>query len=482
MMKKGQFVSRRDFLSLTGMVSAAVLSPRSVFSSESSIQKRKPNVLLIMADDMNNALGLYGHPMVKTPNLDRLASEGVRFDLAYCQYPLCNPSRASIMNGLRPDRTGVLNNQVHFREHIPDAVTLPQLFRNHGYYSMRIGKIFHYGVPKEIGTDGVMDDAPSWDGKFNPTGWDKEHESEIFTLVPGQFGGTLSWLASDGTDEEQTDGIGAGEAVEFLEENRDRPFFLALGFYRPHTPYVAPRTYFDEYPLENIHPPFVPEDDDDDIPAAALRRKPEEIAMSDEQRRQAIQAYYACNTFVDTQVGRVLDTLDRLNLRDNTIVVFTSDHGYQLGEHHHWQKMTLFEPAARVPLIVSAPGMNAKGQSVSNPVELIDLYPTLAELCGLTPPETLDGISLAPLLNDPSLPTKPGAVTQVIHGTVHGYSIRTKRYRYTEWDQGNKGVELYDHQTDPDEFHNRADDPEFRQIANELKVLLYATLGKQKTD
>ena len=466
----------RKFLLIVALGVAVTAAPASAQSPG-----KKLNVLLLMADDLNNDLGCYGHPMVKSPNIDRLATRGMRFDRAHCQYPLCNPSRASMMTGLRPDQTGVITNRTHFRTNIPKVVTLPQLFRNHGYYVARVGKIFHYGVPREIGTSGVMDDPPSWDQTVNPRGRDKDDEPLIFSLVPGSFGGVLSWLAADGTDEEQTDAIGAAEAIELLEKKGDRPFFLAVGFYRPHTPYVAPKKYFDLYPLDRIQLAGGPADDDADIPAAALlSRKPEEKKLNDRLRREAIQAYYACNTFMDAQAGKVLDALDRLGLTENTVVIMTSDHGYHLGEHRLWKKVSLFEESARVPLIISAPGMRARGQASSRPVELVDVYPTLAELCGLPAPSNLAGQSLRAVLDDPDAPTRPGAVTQVgrrtrgpDRRTFAGYTIRTERFRYTEWDGGKEGVELYDHQSDPHEFTNLADDPDYSGTVAELKELLH---------
>jgi len=397
---------------------------------------KKFNVLLIMSDDLNTDLGCYGDPVVKSPNLDRLASRGLRFEHAGCQYPLCNPSRSSLLTGLRSDQTGVYDNRTFFRTKHPRLITLPQLFRQHGYFTARVGKIFHYGVPRQIGTCG-LDDPDSWDQTVNPRGRDKDDEPLIFSLVPGTFGGVLSWLAADGTDEEQTDGIGAAEAIKLLEKLRNRPFFLAVGFYRPHTPYVAPKRYFGLYPLDKIQLPRGPADDEADIPPAALMsRKPEEKKLNDRLRREAIQAYHAAVTFMDAQAGKVLDALDRLGLRDNTIVVFTSDHGYHLGEHGLWKKQSLFDEAASIPVIISVPGMRAAGEATPRPVELVDIYPTLADLCGLPAPENLAGRSLRPLLDDPQAPFKPGAVTQVrrrVRGPngrqFFGYTIRTERLR-----------------------------------------------------
>ena len=455
-----------------------------LFVAGSLLAAGQRNVLLIMSDDLNNDLSTYGHPVVKSPNLDRLAARGVRFDRAYCQYPVCNPSRSSLMTSLYPDQTGVRTNDTNFRQHIPNVVTLPQLFRRHGYYAARVGKIYHYGVPAQIGTAGE-DDPASWDEVVNPRGRDKDDEPLIYSIdVRGRsMGATLSWLAADGEDAEQTDGIGAGAAAELLHARRGRPFFIAMGFYRPHTPYVAPKKYFRMYPLELIRMPAEPLDDLVDIPPAAWIDRPHQLELDDLTKRMAVQAYYASITFMDAQLGRVLDAVDRLGLWDNTVVVFVSDHGYHMGEHKLWQKTTLFENSARVPLLIAAPGFEAsRGRRSGAVVEMIDIYPTLADLCGLPAPAHVQGRSLRPQLDDPAAPGRDAALTTLnssdrVHRPprrppVVGFSIRTERYRYTEWGDAGHGVELYDHHEDPGEYVNLAVAPHMQQTAAELKALL----------
>lgn len=466
---------------------------------------RKLNVLFITADDLNTRLGCYGDAVVRSPNIDRLAAAGVRFDRAYCQFPLCNPSRASLLTGLRPDTIRVYENRTHFRQTTPDAVTLPQAFRKAGYIAARVGKLYHYGVPGQIGTDG-LDDKASWDVVVNPRGRDKDEEAKVVTLKPGQYGGTLSWLAADGEDREQTDGIGAAEAIRLLEQNKDRPFFLAVGFYRPHTPYVAPKPYFAMYPPERIELPL-PGERTAPRPAYGSAHA-EQDRMTDARRREAIQAYFASITFMDAQVGRLLEALDRLGLRDNTVVVFLSDHGYLLGEHGLWQKMSLFEESARVPLIVSVPGAKGNGRASPRTVELVDVYPTVLEACGIAPPgpRPIDGTSLRPLLDDPAAKWDEPAYTQVMRGNPNpparqgarqgprpgarqaerqgrqpppprnppfmGRSVRTERWRYTEWDDGKRGRELYDHERDPREMTNLADNAAHAETVRAMRRLL----------
>ena len=435
-------------------------------------EKGKTNVLFVICDDLNCDLGSYGHPLVKSPNIDRLARRGVRFDKAYCQYPVCCASRASFMTGLYPDQTLIRRNAIFLRETLPTVVSMSQYFRKNGYRATRVGKIYHYNVPLHIGTGG-HDDPYSWDQTINPRGRDRDDEPLIFSLRPGSFGGTLSWLAADGDDSEQTDAIGASEAIRVMETHaREKsPFFLAVGLYRPHTPYVAPKKYFKMYPREKIVVPSVPEGYLETLPVPArksLSRKKEQVNLKHELAVQAIQAYYASITFADAQVGRMLDALERLGLDKNTVVLFTSDHGYHMGEHGYYQKTTLFENATRVPLIIAAPGLKSAGQTSKSFAEMIDFYPTLAELCGLPAPRNLSGVSLVPTLKDPNIKTRESAFTQY----DVGYSVRTERYRYNAWgEDGALGAELYDRAADPEELVNLAGKANMAATEMRLKKL-----------
>ncbi len=455
---------------------------------------QRPNVLFLMSDDLNNALGCYGNSLARTPNLDKLAARGTRFDRAYCTYPLCGPSRNSMLTGLYPNSNGILLNAQIFRQTIPSHVSLPQAFRQSGYLAVRIGKLYHYGVPGSVGTDG-HDDPASWEQEFNPAGVDRlEEEPKIFSLTPGNFGSSLSWYASPKSDEHHTDGMLASDAQWVLErcaKEKQRPFFLAVGFFRPHTPFNAPKVpYFDWHDKSKM--PLVQgvEEDEKDIPAAALAsRKNEEKQLTDDLSREAIQAYYASISFMDAQLGRVIETLDRLGLSDNTIIVFTSDHGYHLGEHGLWKKQSLFEESARVPMLVVAPGITSPGSVAKTPVSHLDLYPTLAELCKVETPGNLQGQSLVPILHDADQVGRGWALAQMVRGggggkrsagragrsennPIIGYTLRTPRYRYTQWDEGRAGSELYDHDADPRELTNLVSAPEHAETVRDLSEKL----------
>ncbi len=468
-----------------------VFTLSAALSPARSADSGKKNILFIAVDDLAGTLGCYGDPIAKTPHIDRLAASGVRFDRAYNQLPLCNPTRASVMTGLRPDQIKVYDLDRHFRDEVPDVVTLSQRFMQAGWTAARVGKIYHYNVPASIGTDG-FDDPPSWQQTVNPKGRDKDEEHLIFNAEPHRkISAALSWLAADGEDEEQTDGMIATAAIELMEDAstgsaQEKPFFLAAGFFRPHTPYVAPKKYFDLYPLEEMRLPYAPSDDREDIPTAAFAHNcpVPHYGLDALTCRKAMQAYYACVSFVDAQVGRLLDALERLGLAEKTIVVFWSDHGYHLGEHNGvWQKRTLFEESAGAPLIIRAPGARGNGQACRRVVEFVDIYPTLVDAAGLEVPDGLAGRSLRPLLEDPLREWDGHAITQILRpaderleNPVMGCSIRTERWRYTEWAVGEAGIELYDHAGDPSEFRNLAidPDPEARKVIERLRLLLRA--------
>ncbi|RLS51347.1 MAG: iduronate-2-sulfatase [Planctomycetota bacterium] len=438
--------------------------------------EQKLNVLFIAVDDMNNNLGCYGHPLVQSPNIDRLARRGTLFQRAYCQFPLCSPSRTSLMTGLNPDKTRVFDLQYHFRDEMPQVVTLPQMFMNAGYYTARVGKIYHYGNPGQIGTSG-LDDPASWNEFHNPSGRDKLEEDQLTNHTPKRgLGSSLSFLKAEGTDEEQTDGLVANKVIELMESRKDQPFFLAAGFYRPHCPFIAPKRYFELYPIDQVQMPGGSWDYLTLAPKSALASTTPWpwFGVNEEQSREALQAYWATISFVDTQVGKLLDAVDRLKLADRTVIVFWSDHGYHIGEHGLWMKQSLFENSARVPLIIAAPGQKTPGQSTGRTAELVDLYPTLADLTGLSAPDGLAGKSLRPLLDDPNAAWEKPAFTQTQRGGFPGHSIRTERFRYTEWDSGKQGSELYDYDSPEGETRNLASEPAHAATMEKLRDQLRA--------
>ena len=456
-------------LLLLGALAGLAFSPTTRGASAA-----KPNVLFIAVDDMNCDLACFGDKVVQSPNIDRLAARGVKFDHTYCQFPLCSPSRSSLMTGLRPDTTRVFNLSYHFRTGLPNVVTIPQLFMRNGYYAVRVGKIYHYGNPGDIGTSG-LDDPASWNEFYNPAGRDKTVlETDVMNYTPTRGLGSAMAFLSDkaGRDEDHTDGKVATQAIELLEKHKDGPFFLAVGFYKPHTPYIAPKKYFDLYPLDKITVPEMPAGYAKTVPAAALAStKPwPNFGVTLPQARETKQAYYAAISFVDAQIGRVLDAVDRLNLANNTVIIFWSDHGYSVGTHGLWMKQSCYEDSARVPMIIAAPGV--KPGVSSRLVEFIDIYPTLADLAGLSLASKLPGASLRPLLAKPDAEWNRYAYTQVQRGDFPGHSVRTPRWRYTEWDDGKQGVELYDEDKDPGEMHNLADDTKYAATIAELKALV----------
>lgn len=450
---------------------------------------RSPNVLFIAADDLRTDLGAYGNLQVKTPHLDTLAKRGVVFERAYCQQAVCNPSRASIMTGLRPDQLRVWDLTARFRSTTPDVVTLPQYFRQSGYIAMDIGKIFHNEPEQSANTHPLpMADPVSW--SVPPIYATGAHWQDW--VVPGdpagprKKGGALQCL--DVPDQAYFDGRIADEACAAIRLLRkdDKPFFLAVGFWKPHLPFNAPKKYWDLYNRKDFFPAG-PSEMPAGSPAIArhnwseLRSYegiPRSGPLSAELVAELRHGYLACISFLDSQVGRVLAELKAQGLEDNTIVVFWGDHGFHLGEHALWGKTSNYELDARVPLIIAAPRKFAPPSHTRAIVELVDVYPTLVELAGLPVPAPLAGESLVGVMQDPSLPGKDFAITQHPHpfyggkATHMGYSLRTRRFRYVEWRDIASGSisarELYDHELDPQEARNAANDPEYRTVMNEM--------------
>jgi uncharacterized sulfatase len=435
---------------------------------------KRPNVLFVIADDMNCDLGCYGHKTVQSPNIDALAKSGVRFDRAYVQFTVCNPSRTSFLTGLRPTTTTVTDNTTHFRKPLPDVVTLPQLFRQNGYEAVGLGKVFHRGLsPDDVKRE--MDDPKSFDkvayGKATAAG----NKGDGRNLTGGKLD-WCRWLAAEGTDSDQADGQLADEAVKVLAEKRDKPLFLAVGFYRPHDPFVVPKKYFGLYDRDKLELPASPDGYTPPFPhtigGGAFKTAFDQF--TDTERREFLHAYYAGVSFMDTQVGKLLDSLKANGLTENTVVVFLGDHGYELGVRGWWNKNTLFERSCRTPLIVRDPAAKGNGKSTNSITEFIDLYPTLAARCGLKDlPKTLEGSDCRALLDDPTAKHKEAAVTVVQRGKFLGRSIRTDRYRYTEWDGGKQGTELYDHAVDPGEWKSLASDPDMAATVADLKKTLH---------
>lgn len=447
-------VDRRSFLiSTCGAFPALLLGQKTLSAA-------RPNVLFIASDDLNTSLGCYGHPIVRSPNLDQLAWAGVRFDRAYCQFPLCGPSRTSLLSGMRPDTTKIWKNEVAVRDTMPNAITLPQLFRQSGYASSRFGKMYHMNVPGSVGKS-LWDDPPSWDVAVSPPGLEDTTPGEGRNITPTHSAGNaMHWINFKGDGAGQADEQAADDAIASIDKTRDKPWFIGLGFLRPHVPHVAPSRFYDLYPLSKMRPATNPANDRDDIPMASeltLTGRGNDMEMNDKDKLEALRGYYASVSYMDSLVGKVLQAIAKRQQSKNTIVVFWSDHGWHLGEHFRWQKRSLFEESARAPLIVSVPGRKGNGKSSRSLVELVDLYPTLAEVCGLKAPSDIEGQSFAPVLDNPTRRWKTAAFTQVAgpNGIV-GRSIRTERYRYIRWDGPEPAEELYDCEKDPREFTNLA--------------------------
>ena len=456
--------TKRHFL-LLGMLIVALGQAR----IDADIGARK-NVLFIAADDLRPELGVYGTRAI-TPHIDALAAMGVTFNRAYCQYPVCNPSRASLMSGLRPDTIGIWNLSEGIRTHVRDVVTLPQHFKNNGYFAQGFGKIFHNG----------FNDSKSWSVPFREAAFD------YFT--------GKSWSMVTRNLDRLPDAVTSDRAIEALGSLKDRtePFFLAVGFIRPHLPFKAPASFFDMYPIESINLPdnyFRTQN----LPDIAIMQVDElgsysdilsRSSISDQQAKELIRAYLACVSYVDEQVGRILEALDELGLRENTIIVFWGDHGFHLGENRLWSKAMNFNICGRSPLIVSAPGHSQAAVKSDALVEFVDIYPTLCELAELPTPEVLEGLSFAPLLENPSRPWKTAAfyqhtATSLASRYPMGYTIKTDQFRYTEWTQVSRNVkevvarELYDHSIDLGENVNVAEDPNNAEVIARLSARLAA--------
>ncbi len=452
--------TRREFLTACGA--------RPVLEA----QGRRKNALFIAVDDLRPTLGCYGDPAAFTPNIDLLASRGTVFRRAYCQQAVCNPSRASLLTGRRPDAIGVWDLEAHFRDTLPDAVTLPQHFKNNGYVTRGIGKIYH-------GNGRSSSDPPSWTDppiydQLPP--WDRRYASLQNLLGRGLK--RNSFDDSDVPDNYYIDGLVCKEAVRALDNLKrvGEPFFLGVGFRKPHLPFCAPRKYWDLYSPDAIPAPS-PSAHPEGAPEAAVRTWneletyrdiPLEGPIPEEKIRQLRHGYYACVSYIDVLIGRVLTALEHNGLGENTVVALCSDHGFHLGEQGLWTKSNNYEVATRTPLIVSAPGQTAN--AVEGLTELVDIYPTLLELCHLPPDEGLEGVSLVPLMSAPTRTWKKAAFSQFPRdrtesrhrgeGDMMGYALRTDRFRYVEWREGRSGPvlarELYDHRADPTEARNVA--------------------------
>ncbi len=452
-------------------------------------KKDKPNVLLIISDDLTmTALGAYGNRIVSTPAIDRLAQEGVLFERAYSQYPVCGPSRASLMFGYYPSATTTYG-YVSGREQVGrERQSMAQWFKDQGYYTARVSKIYHMGVPIDIetGSDGT-DDPDSWTEKFNAKGpeWQAPGKAELVQNNPDgaierKGGNVMTIVQGSEGDLGHSDGIAAEKARELIRAHKKEPFFLAVGLVRPHVPFVAPEKYFIPYPWQQMVPPPVVENDWADIPARGINYVTTKNGqMSHAQKQKAIAGYYASVSYMDAQVGKILQTLREEGLEDNTIVVFISDHGFHLGEHDFWMKVSLHEESVQVPMIIKAPGIQpGRTQSFA---ELLDLYPTLVNMAGGRIPSNIQGKSLLPILKDKEHQIRDMAFSVSQDGKT--FLVRTDRWAYIQYDEDAKsGRELFDMYQDPKQYTNLADLPEYQAVVQEMQAKLREKLAAVRTN
>ena len=476
-------MDRRDFLQRCSLVAGAAAFGRPASADESYGRREgaaeRPDVVFIAIEDIAPLMGCYGHPVVRTPNIDALAGRGVLFNRAYCQVAVCNPSRACVSTGLRPQTTVIFNNSVDWRRRIPEGMlALPEFFRDRGYETVICGKIHHHPrYFKDASEQAQKREDRMWHRQLRAPS--KPYSRPAIApkaarpawLKPDDYiARSLKWGPTGLSDTEQRDGAIAKAVATELKAKHDKPLYMAVGFHAPHYELRAPDKYFRMYSADEITLPKNPENDLADVPQEySTFNTTDERWLSEDEKREVIVAYYACISYVDTCVGILMDALKQAGREDKTIVCLWGDHGMHLGEHFLWRKYTLFENAARVPFIIVAPGTAKAGAVCNRPVELIDIYPTLTDLCGLGVPDRLEGISMRPLLMDPERPWKKAAFTSQ---AANRHSLRTERWRYTEWD-GPASAELYDHQSDPGEFTNLAKDPKYSATVAELSRLLH---------